>query len=148
MKNINKTNDSIMYTLAILQNRENVNARCLLEDDLAKLIFENIKMDGEQGNYKLTYHFNKEDLNVVLEWFKDKFNIDYHELLDINTALEKFTEKYNENFRDFACEVLQTKLSTSFLMQTLITTTTKMMKMTNTTIQTNVLIKHLKIKDI
>lgn len=106
MKNINKTNDSIMYTLAILQNRENVNARCLLEDDLAKLIFENIIMDGEQGNYKLTYHFNKEDLNVVLEWFKDKFNIDYHELLDINTALENFSKKHVENFRDFASEVL------------------------------------------
>ena len=106
MKNINKTNDSIMYTLAILQNRENVNARCLLEDDLAKLIFENIKMDGEQGNYKLTYHFNKEDLNVVLEWFKDKFNIDYHELLDINNALENFSKKHVEKFRDFASEVL------------------------------------------
>jgi len=105
-------------------------------------------MDGEQGNYRLSYYFSKNDLNAILEWFKFEFKIDYHELLDINTALEKFTEKYNENFRDFACEVLQTKLSTSFLMQTLITTTTKMMKMTNTTIQTNVLIKHLKIKDI
>lgn len=106
MKNINKANDSIMYTLAILQNRENVNARCLLEDDLAKLIFENLVMDGEQGNYRLTYHFNKEDLNVVLEWFRDKFNIDYRELLDINNALENFSKKHVENFRDFASEVL------------------------------------------
>ena len=105
MKNIKKVKENIMYYLA-LQNNKDINARCSLESDLAKLIFENLVTDGEQGNYRLSYYFSKNDLNAILEWFKFEFKIDYHELLDINTALEKFTEKYNENFRDFGCEVL------------------------------------------
>lgn len=105
MKNIKKVKENIMYYLA-LQNNKDINARCSLESDLANLIFENLVMDGEQGNYRLSYYFSKNDLNAILEWFKFEFKIDYHELLDINTALEKFTEKYNKNFRVFACEVL------------------------------------------
>jgi hypothetical protein len=105
MKNIKKVKENIMYYFA-LQNNKDINARCSLESDLAKLIFENLVMDGEQGNYRLSYYFSKNDLNAILEWFKFEFKIDYHKLLDINTALEKFTEKYNQNFRIFACEVL------------------------------------------
>jgi len=105
MKNIKKVKENIMYYFA-LQNNKDINARCSLESDLAKLIFENLVMDGEQGNYRLSYYFSKNDLNAILEWFKFEFKIDYHELLDINTALEKFTEKHNDHFRDFACEVL------------------------------------------
>ena len=104
MKNIKKVKENIMYYFA-LQNNKDINARCSLESYLAKLIFENLVMDGEQGNYRLPYYFTKNDLNAILEWFKFEFKIDYRELLDINTALEKFTEKHNENFRDFASEV-------------------------------------------
>ena len=105
MKNIKKVKDNIMHYLA-LQDRKNINARCLLENDLAKLIFEKLAMDGEKGNYKFKYYFDKSDLNAVLEWFKFEFNIDYSELLDINNALENFSKKHVENFRDFASEVL------------------------------------------
>lgn len=105
MKTIEKVKDRIVYYLGI-KNMKGDKTICSLEKDLAKLIFENLVMDGEQGNYRLSYYFSKNDLNAILEWFKFEFKIDYHELLDINTALEKFTEKHNENFRDFACEVL------------------------------------------
>ena len=105
MKTIEKVKDRIVYYLGI-KNMKGDKTICSLEKDLANLIHEDLIMEGEQGNYKLTYYYNKEDLKAILEWFKFEFKIDYHELLDINTALEKFTEKYNENFRDFGCEVL------------------------------------------
>lgn len=104
MKNIKKVKENIMYYFA-LQNNKDKNARCSLENDLAKLIYENLLMDGEQGNYRLSYYFSKNDLNAILEWFKNEFNIDYHELLKINTVLEKFTKKHYKNLRDFAYEV-------------------------------------------
>ena len=105
MKTIEKVKDRIVYYLGI-KNMKGDKTICSLEKDLANLIYEDLVMEGEQGNYKLTYYYNKEDLKAIIEWFKFEFKIDYHELLDINTALEKFTEKYNENFRDFGCEVL------------------------------------------
>ena len=105
MKTIEKVKDRIVYYLGI-KNMKGDKTICSLEKDLANLIYEDLIMEGEQGNYKLTYYYNKEDLKAIIEWYKNEFKTDYKELIKINIELEKFTEKHNDHFRDFASEVL------------------------------------------
>ena len=104
MKNIKKVKDRIVYYLGI-KNMKGDKTICSLEKDLANLIYEDLIMEGEQGNYKLTYYYNKEDLKAIIEWYKNEFKTDYKELIKINIELEKFTVKHNAHFRDFASEV-------------------------------------------
>lgn len=104
METIEKVKDRIVYYLGI-KNMKGDKTICSLEKDLANLIYEDLAMEGEQGNYKLTYYYNKEDLKAIIEWYKNEFNTDYKELIKINIELEKFTAKHNAHFRDFASEV-------------------------------------------
>lgn len=105
MKTIEKVKDRIVYYLGI-KNMKGDKTICSLEKDLANLIYEDLIMEGEQGNYKLTYYYNKEDLKAIIEWYKNEFKTDYKELININIELEKFTVRHNAHFRDFGCEVL------------------------------------------
>jgi len=104
METIEKVKDRIVYYLGI-KNIKGDKTICSLEKDLANLIYEDLVMEGEQGNYKLTYYYDKEDLKAIIEWYKNEFNTDYKELIKINIELEKFTAKHNAHFRDFASEV-------------------------------------------